>query len=96
LSSHAWPGNYDELSKFIRQAEQALRLEQGTVLGGQLTRRLLADADWISLPKLVDKLEAQIIAEALRRFDGNHAAAARVLKMTPRQITYKCDKYGLE
>lgn len=96
LVAHAWPGNYGELAKFIAQAEQALRLEGSTTLTGNLTRHVLQEADWIALPKLVDAIEAHVLGEALRRFDGNRAAVARAVQMTPRQVGYKCKLYGLE
>lgn len=95
LQKHAWPGNYGELGTFIKHAEQALRLEGGLALNGQLTRRLLTTERWLSLERIVDTLEAHVIGEALRRFDGNRTAAARALEMTPRQVGYKCQKYGL-
>lgn len=96
LAAHAWPGNYGELAKFIAQAEQALRLEGTTLLAGSLTRHLLEETDWIALPRLVDSIEAHVLGEALRRFDGNRAAVARAVDMTPRQVGYKCAKYNLE
>lgn len=96
LVKHAWPGNYGELGAFIAHAEQALRLEGAGALTGQITRRLLRDARWLSLERIVDALEAHVLGEALRRFDGNRTAAARALEMTARQVGYKCQKYGLE
>jgi hypothetical protein len=96
LAAHAWPGNYGELSKFIAQAEQALRLSGGATLTGQLTRHLLHDQPWLSLDDIVDALESHVLTEAMRRFDGNRAAAGRAIGMTPRQVSYKCRKYGLE
>lgn len=96
LAGHTWAGNYGELAKFITQAEQALRLENTAILTGNLTRHLLQDDDWIALPKLVESIEAHVLGEALRRFDGNRAAVARAVDMTPRQVGYKCAKYNLE
>lgn len=96
LQSHLWPENYDELARFVAQAEQSLRLESSGTLSGRLVRRLLQESQWVDLPALIESIEAQILAEALRHFDGNQAAVARVLAMTPRQVGYKCSKYGLE
>ncbi len=96
LASHAWPGNYRELRRFIGHAEQALRLESGSSLPVHLVRHLLENEPWMALPDLVDQLESHVLAEAIRRHDGNRAAAARALGMTPRQVGYKCQKYGLE
>jgi hypothetical protein len=96
LVRHAWPGNYGELGAFIAHAEQALRLDGAAALTGQITRRLLGDRPWLSLERIVDALEGHVLGEALRRFDGNRTAAARALGMTPRQVGYKCTKYGLE
>ncbi len=96
LSAHAWPGNYGELAKFVSEAEQALRLEAGTLLSGAMTRRLLGESQWVALDRLTERLEAHILGEALRRFDGNRTAAGRALGLTPRQVGYKCTKYGLD
>lgn len=96
LAAHAWPGNYGELARFIAHAEQALRLDGGATLTGGLTRHLLGEHPWLSLEQIVDGLEAHVLSEALRRCDGNRAAAGRVIGMTPRQVSYKCKKYGLE
>jgi hypothetical protein len=96
LSRYFWPENYDELERFILHVEQALRLEGAGRLSGNLTRRLLGEPAWLDLPGMLDRQEAHILAEALRRLDGNRAAVARALCMTPRQTGYKCRKYGLE
>ncbi len=96
LLRHVWPDNYDELERFVAHAEQALRLEAGETLSGAMVRQFLGDARWLDLPAILDGVEADVMAEALRRLDGNRAAVARVLGMTARQVGYKCEKHGLE
>ena len=44
----------------------------------------------------IEKLEANSIAEALKKCNGVKQKAARLLGITPRQIDYKMKKYGIE
>ncbi|HPN85048.1 MAG TPA: helix-turn-helix domain-containing protein, partial [Victivallales bacterium] len=48
-----------------------------------------------SLEAQTDAFEKSIIEEALRNTNGNVAATARLLKATPRIISYKISKLGI-
>ena len=94
LMGHPWPDNDRELDAFIDHVEQVLRLEGGKRLTAPVTRRLLGSPPWMPLTELIQDYEAQVLHEAMRRSGGNKAAVARLLNITPRQVGYKCRKYG--
>nr|MBA3692562.1 helix-turn-helix domain-containing protein [Acidobacteriota bacterium] len=54
---------------------------------------------WFSLPVEpinLETVEAEIIREALNRFDSNQSQTARYLGITRSALIYRMQKYGLE
>jgi Nif-specific regulatory protein len=98
LAAHPWPGNVRELENAIERAvvscggavvdefhlPEALR---GTAAPEEPERLTLSEA--------VERLERQMIGDAMREADGNLARASRALGTTERILRYKADKYGL-
>jgi len=74
LQTHDWPGNVRELRNFAFQA----------VLGLDAP---LADAELLSLPRRVDRFEAELIRDALRNTGGSVVLALRLLGI-PRKTFY--------
>ncbi len=99
LVRHGWPGNVRELENAIERAvvvcggpviEEAHLPEvmrgDGTIQGP--LRKL-------SLSEAVERLEQELIEEALRESAGNLARASRALGTTERILRYKVQKYRL-
>jgi Nif-specific regulatory protein len=97
LSEHSWPGNVRELENVI---ERAVVVCNGSVIQEQhLPHALRAGArptERLTLSEAVERLERQLIEEALRNANGNVAAAARVLGTTERVVRYKAQKLGID
>jgi Nif-specific regulatory protein len=97
LSEHTWPGNVRELENVI---ERAVVVCNGSVIQEQhLPHALRAGArptERLTLNEAVERLERQLIEDALRNANGNVAAAARVLGTTERVVRYKAQKLGID
>jgi Nif-specific regulatory protein len=97
LSEHSWPGNVRELENVI---ERAVVVCNGSVIQEQhLPHALRTGArptERLTLSEAVERLERQLIEEALRNANGNVAAAARVLGTTERVVRYKAQKLGID
>jgi Nif-specific regulatory protein len=98
LSAHAWPGNVRELENAI---ERAVVSCGGSVIDEfHLPEGLRGTASAeepvrLTLSAAVERLERQMIGDAMREADGNLARASRALGTTERILRYKADKYGL-
>ncbi len=94
-----WPGNVRELENCIERA--VLLSTDGVIHGHHLPPTLqTSDAsDTIgtgSLQERVNLFERDIIIDAMKRSNGNLAAAARDLSTTTRIIRYKVNKLGID
>lgn len=97
---HPWPGNVRELENAVERAviltadgvihapHLPPSLQLSEVSGGHL-------AASGGLAEQVDLFEREMLEEALREVNGNAAAAARLLKTTPRILRYRAGKLGL-
>ncbi len=99
MVSYHWPGNVRELENCIERA--VLLTTDGVIHAHHLPPTLqTSDAsDTIgtgSFAERVELFERDVIVDALKRTDGNIAAAARDLGSTPRIIGYKVRKLGIE
>ncbi len=100
LLAHRWPGNVRQLENTL---ERALLVSDTDVLEvSALPAELRAVApavvspDSLSIPARTAALERELIAEALRRHDGNKSAAARTLEISYKALLYKVRDFGLE
>ena len=99
MFAYHWPGNVRELENCIEHA--VLLTSDGVVHGHDLPPTLqMPDqeerAHFSSLKARVDLLEKDMIVDALKTTRGNVAAAARLLKITPRIIRYKMKKMEID
>jgi len=99
MVAYHWPGNVRELENCIERA--ILLATEGVIQGRHLPPTLqTSDAsDTIgagSLDERVALFERDIIIDALKRQNGNLAAAARDLGTTPRVIRYKVKNLDIE
>jgi DNA-binding NtrC family response regulator len=101
LERHDWPGNARELRNMLERIillddEDPISLRsipsnlQG--LDGGRDKLMVLPASGISL----DKLERDLIEQAMGRADGNKTAAARLLGLTRDTMRYRLEKHGLE
>ncbi len=106
LHGYDWPGNVRELENLMERA--AVLCQGPEVLPAHLPADVsempvapappatpLSDRTSLALRPQVEGLEIELIAEALRRTEGNKAAAARVLEISERALWYKIKRYGL-
>lgn len=98
---HAWLGNVRELENVI---ERMLVLSDGETLTiedvPENIKNLPTASEnlWFSLPAEpfdLERVECEIIREALKRFDGNQSQTARYLGITRSALIYRMQKFGL-
>jgi DNA-binding NtrC family response regulator len=98
LERYDWPGNVRELRNVI---ERALILCEGSEIrpadlgipGAGLSAVALDDQ--VDLRQELERLETQLIREALQRTGGNLAAAARLLKLKRPTLAYRIGQLGI-
>jgi two-component system, NtrC family, response regulator PilR len=103
LVTYAWPGNVRELENVI---ERAVALETtGAIMPERLPETFGAPraagqaslpefAEGFSLDRHLESIEAALLQRALDEAEGNRAAAARLLGITPRSLRYLIRKHG--
>jgi transcriptional regulator with PAS, ATPase and Fis domain len=98
LESHDWPGNVRELKNVI---ERAVLLGEGDLLRRHDFPEFDEDAAFdrvVTLPAGgldIDRLERDLLAQALERTGGNQTRAGQLLRLSRDQIRYRIEKYGL-
>jgi len=105
FDSFPWPGNVRQLRNEIQRAV-ALAPSGGTIAPGTLSPALsgAAEGDRLmsggrdrrtSLAAAVEKLEREMIEQALDRAGGNVSETARVLGLTRRGLYLKMERLGV-
>ena len=96
MLAYAWPGNVRELQNVI---ERAALLSKGPLidLGTALPQSARgADAAPVtSLTEHLEQAEKKLLADALKRAEGNQSQAAKLLGIERTTLQYKMKKYGL-
>jgi len=106
LAAHSWPGNIRELQNAI---ERALILAEGELISaGQLgiVPRPSRDVTTAAAPvpdsdrrvdvRAIAEVEKQMIADALRRANGNKSRAAAALGLSRTQLLRRVRRFGLD
>ncbi len=99
LISYHWPGNVRELENCI---ERAVLLTADGVIHGNLLPPSLQSAESTDsapvsgLQAALDRLEVEMLEDALKSSRGNMAAAARRLGLTERKMGLRVVKYGID
>jgi Nif-specific regulatory protein len=99
MVAYHWPGNVRELENCI---ERAVLLSNDSVIHGHHLPPTLQTSDASdtigtgSFRERVNLFERDIIVDALKRTNGNLAAAARELGITPRIIRYKVKELDVD
>ncbi len=100
LVDHPWPGNVRELANVMERL--VLLAEGGRVGADDLPAEVVgaggAERTLRLPPEGVDweRLEADLLSQALARCDGNRAAAARLLGLQYKAFLYRIEKHGLD
>jgi two-component system NtrC family response regulator len=106
MEQHEWKGNVRELRNVI---ERIVLLEDGEEIKPEhiefiapFSRSVLptasAGGDRIRIPAegiVLDKVEQQLIEQALDMTGGNQVRAAKLLGLTRGTLRYRLDKYGI-
>ncbi len=99
LISYHWPGNVRELENCI---ERAVLLTSDGVIHGHLLPPSLQSAESTDsasvtgLQAALDRLERELLEDALKSSKGNMAGAARMLDITERKMGLRVEKYDIE
>ncbi len=99
MVAYHWPGNVRELENCL---ERAVLLSSDGVIHGHHLPPTLQTSDFsgtIGKGTLIERMqlyERDIIVDAMKRADGNMAAAARDLGTTSRIIRYKISNLGID
>jgi Nif-specific regulatory protein len=99
MMEYHWPGNVRELENCIERA--VLLCEGGVVHSYHLPPTLQTGKETNTLPDLslddaVEKLEREILVDALKNTRGNISLAAGLLQTTVRKFSYKSRRYGID
>ena len=102
LQAYSWPGNVRELENCIERA--VLTCKDDCIHGYNLPPALHSPEfnedpyhpdEHLTLEEQLAAVERKILENALRRHDGNRAAAGRELGVSPRMMNYRLNKAGL-
>ncbi|MGA8571627.1 MAG: sigma 54-interacting transcriptional regulator [Desulfobaccales bacterium] len=98
LMQYPWPGNVRELENIIERA--VLVCDEDTILSVHwpptLQRQEPGASASTGLASRVEKLEKELISEALRQSRGNQSKAAHLLDTSLRILGYKIKQYNIE
>ncbi len=99
LMAYHWPGNVRELENCIERA--VLMARDDVILGHHLPPSLQLPAEATSTAPLgleaqLDRVEQDLVVDALKASRGNMAKAARALAITERQMGLRVRKYGID
>jgi two-component system response regulator PilR (NtrC family) len=105
LEQYRWRGNVRELENVIERT--AALCEGDKIMAADLPGKLFgssaADAfpeglpdDGIDLDERVGAFERSLIRQAMQRAVNSQTKAAQLLKLTPRSLRYKLDKYDMK
>lgn len=100
LQAYAWPGNVRELRNVCERLSILLAgrtIEEGN-LPSEFINRAPAQKSIFALPELgieLEKVEIDLIQQALTRTNGNRSRSARLLGISRDTLLYRMQKYGI-
>ncbi len=103
ITGYEWPGNVRQLRHAVERAViwadgEELRREDlpAEVVNGSLVGSRETDAAGEALPDTIDRIERQLLLDALRHAGGVQATAARRLGISERSMWHKVKKHGID
>jgi two-component system response regulator PilR (NtrC family) len=105
LEQYRWPGNVRELENAIERS--AALCDNDVIEPGDLPSKLLGSPseerigaslpeEGVDLDKKIDAFERSLIKQAMDRAVNSQTKAAQLLRLTPRSLRYKLDKYDMK
>ncbi len=99
LMEYHWPGNVRELENCIERA--VLLCEEQVIHGYHMPPTLQTGTESGTLPSVsldaaVEKIEREMLIDALKNTRGNVTRAATLLKTTVRKFSYKTSRYAID
>jgi DNA-binding NtrC family response regulator len=100
--NYQWPGNVRQLENIV---ERIVLLSRGTEVtlddlpDSLLSTAVLSRRGLFNLPEegiSLERVERELLVEALRKFHGNKTQAARFLDLSRRTFSYRLKKFGIE
>jgi DNA-binding NtrC family response regulator len=98
LEAYTWPGNIRELRMVVERAVLAAdgdRLEAADFALPTISRRSSAEMDLPPSGVNLERLERNLVIQALQRTGGNQTRAATLLGLNRDQVRYRIEKFGL-
>lgn len=100
LAGYAWPGNVRELRNVCERLSILLagRTIEENNLPPEIVNRAPAQKPLFDLPELgidLEKVEMDLIRQALNRTNGNRSRSARLLGISRDTLLYRMQKYGI-
>jgi two-component system, NtrC family, response regulator HydG len=100
LLSYDWPGNVRELRNLCERLSILLAgcVIEETNLPTEISRRAPAQKAFFTLPEIgieLEKVEIDLIQQALTRTNGNRSRSARLLGISRDTLLYRMQKYGI-
>ncbi|CAG2127470.1 sigma-54-dependent transcriptional regulator [Cupriavidus plantarum] len=96
LIAYPWPGNVRELRNLAERHVLGLGCRPGDMHeGGDSGKPGGVGGSELSLPQAVEQFERALVADALRRHDGNLSRASEALGVAKTTLFDKVRKYGL-
>ncbi len=107
LMAYSWPGNIRELENCIQRGlllcdgeslepeclPEKVRKKEGWEAAGSTPSPV---SDNLSLKRVSEQIEREMIRKALEKTGGNRTHAARILEISHRSLLYKLKEYGIE
>jgi two-component system, NtrC family, response regulator PilR len=107
LNQYNYPGNVRELENII---ERTMALESGSVILPESLPPLVSTSrgsrvvssheievgeSGVDIERVLGQIEKELIVKAIHAAGGVKKRAAKLLKISPRSMRYRCDKYNL-
>jgi len=100
MATYGWPGNVRELRNVCERLSILLagRTIEENNLPGEIVNRVPLQKPLFALPELgidLEKVEIDLIRQALHRTNGNRSRSARLLGISRDTLLYRMQKYGI-
>lgn len=107
LLSYDWPGNVRELENILGRAMIFMKFNEVVIDVHHIPpldisreapslHKYEKELEIRPLHEMMEQYEAEIIEQALRKYNNNKTAAARALGISIRNLYYKLEKYGID